>query len=70
MSWCSVSFQIKLLKEEMNRKESRWAAAQARIRTEMKLLKDHNTVLKEELNELKKPVKKVSVLITKGFKSR
>lgn len=54
----------------MNRKESRWAAAQARIRTEMKLLKDHNTVLKEELNELKKPVKKVSVLFTKRYNSR
>ncbi|XKL67587.1 hypothetical protein PGB90_003078 [Kerria lacca] len=32
----------------MNKKESRWAAAQARIRTEMKQLKDHNTTLKEE----------------------
>lgn len=52
------------MKEEMNRKESRWAAAQARNRTEMKLLKDHNAALQEEVNDLKKTKKKV---IAHGF---
>lgn len=51
--------QVKLLKEEMNKKESRWAAAQARIRTEMKMLKDRNATLQEEIKELKKTPKKV-----------
>ncbi len=36
----------------MNKKEIRWGAAQARIRTEMKQLRDHNAALKEELKEL------------------
>ncbi|XKL61086.1 hypothetical protein PGB90_008143 [Kerria lacca] len=44
--------------DEMHKKESRWAAAQARIRTEMKQLKDHNTTLKEEVKELKISTKK------------
>lgn len=43
----------------MNKKECRWAAAQARIRTEMKTLKDRNSTLQEELKELKKTPKKV-----------
>jgi len=48
------------MKEEMNRKESRWAAAQARTRTEMKILKDHNSTLQKEMNDLKKVKKKVT----------
>lgn len=44
----------------MNKKESRWAAAQARIRTEVKLLKDRNSTLQEELKELRKTPKKVN----------
>jgi len=48
-----------LLKEEMNKKESRWAAAQARIRTEVKMLKDRNSTLQGELSEFKKKPKKV-----------
>ena len=43
----------------MNKKESRWGAAQARIRTEMKMLKDRNAALQEEMKELKKTPKKV-----------
>ncbi|XKL59404.1 hypothetical protein PGB90_000420 [Kerria lacca] len=52
--FCSEKVQFKRRnstvkrRDEMNKKESRWAAAQARIRTEMKQLKDHNTTLKEE----------------------
>lgn len=45
----------------MNEKEGRWAAAQARIRTEMKQLKDHNTKLKEEVEKLRKSSKSVSI---------
>lgn len=57
-----IIFQIKLLKDEISKKESRWGAAQARIRTEMKQLKDLNASLKDEIKELKtKKVRKFAL---------
>lgn len=51
------------LKEEFNKKESRWATGQARLRTQMKQLENSNTALRSELELFRKTSlnKKVSV---------
>jgi len=49
-------FNLKLteLKEEFNKKESRWATGQARLRTQMKMLENSNTALRSELDLFRK----------------
>lgn len=42
------------LQEEMNRKESRWGASQARVRNQMRQLEEDNKRLKDEIERIKK----------------
>lgn len=60
-------FQIVNLKTEMNQKTSRWGAAQARIRTQMKQLENHNNELKEEIEKLRKSSASKKVILIKFF---
>lgn len=46
--------QLTELKDEFNKKEARWATGQARLRTQMKLLENSNTTLRNELELLRK----------------
>ncbi|XP_043266849.1 centromere protein J isoform X2 [Venturia canescens] len=45
--------QIDELKEEMNQKENRWQAAQARQKSQIRVLQTENSRLKQELEKLK-----------------
>lgn len=42
------------LQEEMNKKESRWGASQARFRNQMRQLEEDNKRLKDEIEQIKK----------------
>lgn len=48
------NLQLIELKNEFNKKEARWATGQARLRTQMKLLENSNTALRNELELFRK----------------
>lgn len=54
--------QLAALKEELMKKESRWGAAQARVRNQVKLLEDDNKKLKQEIEDIRKQSQKVNML--------
>ncbi|XP_046662432.1 centromere protein J isoform X1 [Homalodisca vitripennis] len=57
--------QLNEMKEELNKKESRWAAAQARVRNQVKILEEDNKKLKEEVQVLRKQSKHLEFLSRK-----
>lgn len=54
--------QLNEMKEELNKKESRWGAAQARVRNQVKSLEEDNNKLKEEVEVLRKKSKHLEFL--------
>lgn len=60
--------QLAELKEELNRKESRWGAAQARVRNQVKVLEEDNKKLREEVEVLRKQAKHLEFLTNKKNK--
>lgn len=54
--------QLNEMKEELNKKESRWGAAQARVRNQVKSLEEDNNKLKEEVELLRKKSKHLEFL--------
>lgn len=54
--------QLSEIKEELNKKESRWGAAQARVRNQVKLLEQDNKKLREEIEILRRQSKSSQIL--------
>lgn len=61
--------QLDEMKEELNKKESRWGAAQARVRNQVKLLEEDNKKLREELEVLRRQSKSLQILTQKKSKT-
>lgn len=60
--------QLSEMKEELNKKESRWGAAQARVRNQVKVLEEDNKKLREEVEVLRKQSKHLEFLTHKKNK--
>uniref|UniRef100_A0A1B6DP84 Centromere protein J C-terminal domain-containing protein n=1 Tax=Clastoptera arizonana TaxID=38151 RepID=A0A1B6DP84_9HEMI len=52
--------QLNALKEELSKKESKWGAAQARVRNQVKVLEDDNKKLKQEIESIRKQSQKLN----------